>query len=326
MAPGYGKLYDRPLAHLADRIYLPLSQNQQTLPPAKSEPVRAIIPYSQPLADIVSKRFSCRSYQKRVIDPALLERIEHCCANPGPAPLAGSVRFKLVAAGGQDHDDLKGLGTYGWIRQPAGFLIGAAKNGDYSLENLGYLLEKIILLATDLGLGSCWLGGTFSRSSFAKKITLSDSESLPVVAAIGYPARSIFSRRQPITTRRKPAEDLFFAEQFGQALPARHLQSYQYPLEMVRLAPSAANKQPWRIVRTAGAWHFYLHRTPGYKNGLLARLMEFEDLQRIDMGIAMSHFAMAAGELAWRGEWRRSEPDIGRLDQGCEYIVSWIEP
>lgn len=204
-------------------------------------------------------------------------------------------------------------------------MIGAVKNGDYGLENLGYLLEKIILLATDLGLGSCWLGGTFSRSSFAKKIALTDGESLPVVAAIGYAARNIFTPRRPITARRKPAEDLFFAEHFGQAFPVRYHQSYQYPLEMVRFAPSASNKQPWRIIRTAGAWHFFLHRTPGYKNGLLARLMGFDDLQRIDMGIAMSHFAIAAEELAWQGEWRRSEPGIGRLDPNDEYIVSWIE-
>ena len=37
------------------------------------------------------------------------------------------------------------------------------------------------------------------------------------------------------------------------------------PLEMVRLAPSAVNKQPWRVVATDNAVHFYLKRSKGFE-------------------------------------------------------------
>jgi len=59
---------------------------------------------------------------------------------------------------------------------------------------------------------------------------------------------------------------------------------------MVRIAPSASNKQPWRIVKIEGAWHFFLERTKGYGDGIIFKLLKLADIQRLDMGIAMCHF------------------------------------
>ena len=57
----------------------------------------------------------------------------------------------------------------------------------YNLEDFGYLTESIILYATDLGLGTCWLGGSFTRSTFIERFPLAPSETMPAVVAIGYP-------------------------------------------------------------------------------------------------------------------------------------------
>jgi len=35
-----------------------------------------------------------------------------------------------------------------------------------NLENFGYRMELIVLHATDLELGTCWLGGTFFTQQF----------------------------------------------------------------------------------------------------------------------------------------------------------------
>ena len=51
-------------------------------------------------------------------------------------------------------------------------------------------MEKAILYATGLGLGSCWLGGTFRRSRFAERISARSDEIVPAVASLGYPAPS----------------------------------------------------------------------------------------------------------------------------------------
>ncbi|MGH4140908.1 hypothetical protein [Clostridium sp.] len=50
---------------------------------------------------------------------------------------------------------------------------------------------------------------------------------------------------------------------------------YVVPLEMVRLGPSASNKQPWRIIKDKNAYHFFLCRTKGYGvSGIAINLTE----------------------------------------------------
>jgi hypothetical protein len=93
---------------------------------------------------------------------------------------------------------------------------------------------------------------------------------------------------------------------------------------MVRLGPSASNKQPWRIVRVGEAWHFFVQRTPGYP-GRVASAFVPGDLQRVDLGIAMCHWALSAAELDLPGGWERAQPEIALPDGRTEYIASWVE-
>ena len=54
---------------------------------------------------------------------------------------------------------------------------------------------------------------------------------------------------------------------------------------MVRWAPSAVNRQPWRVVMDGEKAHFYEKRSKGYVDA------SGWDLQKVDVGIAMCHFA-----------------------------------
>jgi hypothetical protein len=92
---------------------------------------------------------------------------------------------------------------------------------------------------------------------------------------------------------------------------------------MVRIGPSASNRQPWRIIKNGGRWHLYFARTPGYRESTLVRLVTVADLQRMDMGIAMCHFELTARELGLEGEWVIDDPGIQRQDELTEYLVSW---
>jgi len=122
-----------------------------------------------------------------------------------------------------------------------------------------------------------------------------------------------------------PAEQLFFEQQFGQPLPTVAADAYAAPLEALRWAPSASNKQPWRVVRIENAFHFHLTRTPGYGKGrVLFYLLQLADLQRVDLGIAMCHFELTARELGLAGRWVVQDPNIAKPDDRTEYIVSWI--
>jgi nitroreductase len=283
--------------------------------------------FSNPVKEIIKQRFSCRTYFEKPIAEDKRQRLINFLSLSGAGPLGSPVRLNLVAATERDRNSLKGLGTYGVIRGATGFIVGAVGNGERNLEDYGYLMERAILCATDIGLGTCWLGGTFTKSRFAKKIAASDEEQVPAVTAVGYMARSRtdnWIREHAGAHHRQPWTNLFFREEFGIPLLPDESGVYKEPLEMVRIGPSASNKQPWRIIQDGKIWHFYVQRTKGYGNSFTFRLLGLADLQRVDMGIAMNHFELTANEIGLKGKWIIKEPGIKKPDRLTEYIVSWV--
>jgi hypothetical protein len=284
--------------------------------------------YSKPVTDIIQKRFSCRTYIEKPIAEEERERLSDFLSAIGAGPFGAAVRFKLIAATAQDRKALKGLGTYGFIKGATGFIVGAVGPSRKNLEDFGYTMESAILFATDMGLGTCWLGGSFTRSSFAKKISATANELVPAVTSVGYILKrgqsGVSIRQLAGGHNRQPWENLFFREKFGIPLSPDEAGPYATPLEMVRIGPSASNKQPWRIIKDGDSWHFYMQRTRGYGNSLTFKLLNIADLQRVDMGIAMCHFEMAAGELGLKGKWEIKEPEIEKPAILCEYTASWM--
>jgi hypothetical protein len=282
---------------------------------------------NKPVADIIKQRFSCREYLDRPIEEADRRFMMECLEQNRMGPFGASVRFALVAADGYNREALKGLGTYGFIKNAQGFIVGAVGQGSNNLEDYGYLLERAVLTAAGIGLGTCWLGGTFTKSSFAEKISATSTEIVPAIISVGYMAgndniRSRIRKRAG-AQHRLPWEHLFFDNVFGKAFDKKEIGAYAAVLDMVRWAPSASNKQPWRIIRSGNVWHFFLQRTQGYgKGSILFNMLKLADLQRVDMGIAMCHFEMTARELGLQGSWVVNEPKL-TLPECTEYIASW---
>ncbi len=284
--------------------------------------------YQRPVRELIEERFSCRIYLEEAIGADQQQKLREYMQKESGDPFHGQARFELVAADEQDSKALRGLSTYGFIQGGRGFIVGAMTAGEKDLEAYGYRLEEIILYATGLGLGTCWLGGTFSKSNFAKKIKMSRAESLPAVAAIGRIADEAMARQTAMRQRigadsRLAWETLFLDGKFGAPLAREKAGDYAMPLEMVRLAPSASNKQPWRVIWTEGGYHFYMQRTKGYRSPLV-KLAGVADMQRVDMGIAMCHFELAVKEAGLGGQWVVKEPEIQKQDELTEYSVSWV--
>ena len=283
------------------------------------------------VVDSIRQRFSCRKYLEKPISPEKRQKLDAFIANLPPGPFGAQAKFALVAANESDRSALKGLGTYGFIQGATGFIVGTTSGSDgKNLEDYGYQMEQIILYATSIELGTCWLGGSFTRSSFAKKINASDEALIPAVTAIGAiidieQARNGLLRRQINADQRLPWEQLFFNQGFGTPLNKETAGAYALPLEMLRIGPSASNKQPWRVLKDGRAWHFILQRTKGYRIGSLNRFLHIADIQRLDMGIAMCHFEWSARELGLSGKWIIAEPQLKMPDALTEYTVSWLE-
>ena len=282
----------------------------------------------KPVTESIKRRFSCRKFSAAAIPEEKLARLQAYAVSQKTGPFGSTLRFDLIAAAPGDLSALKGLGTYGTIQGATAFIVGATDYRGYSLEDYGFAMEDIILLATELDLGTCWLGGFFTRSSFSRRISLAEDEQIPAVTALGLiadpqKARHTLIRRQVGAFKRLPWEALFFRECFDDPLSPAEAGDFGTALEMVRWAPSASNRQPWRVVKAGRAWHFYLRRTQGYGNNLLARLMNFSDLQRVDMGIGMCHFVLTLQEQGIAGHWRIQNPAIQVPDAATEYCATW---
>jgi nitroreductase len=285
--------------------------------------------FSQPITEVIEQRYSCRTYKEMPIGAEARQRLEAYASACQRGPLGTPARFELMAATAEDSQALKGLGTYGFIRGAMGFLVGAVGPGEKDMEDFGHLMEQLVLVATDAGLGTCWLGGTFTKSRFAERLGVGEGESMPAAVSVGYVAeeRGLMDRlirRGAGAHKRLPWDRLFFDGQWGKPLSREEAGAYASPLEMVRLGPSASNKQPWRVVKDGEAWHFYLERTPGYYGGT-KRLLGLADLQRVDLGIALCHFELTARALELAGDWVVDEPGVGPAGDLVAYTASWVE-
>jgi hypothetical protein len=281
----------------------------------------ARLPIDAPISGIIKKRKSWRTYSDKPVEHDKKEQILKFISTLDKPPFSSEASFQMVDL------DLnitgKVTGTYGVIKGAKTFIVSFVKKSPGDMEDVGYLFEHIILFATAIGLDTCWMGASFSRSLFSEIISLQHDEVIPVVSPVGYKAdrRSLTDTLFHLTAgskNRKSWSALFFNRTFNLPLNPKDAGIFEMPFEMVRLAPSAVNKQPWRLILDEHAVHFFLKRTPGYEKTFTM------DLQRIDMGIAMCHFELAAMDAGIQGSWKFQKPDTSLMSNDIEYVVSWI--
>lgn len=279
--------------------------------------------FNMPIEDVIKSRHSVRTYNKKKLDGELKTELINY-ARDIKGPFSGRIRLELIDESKHTDSSNGKIGTYGIIRGAGTFIAGVVEKGEKSLEELGYCMEKLILYATSLGLGTCWLGGTFSKGGFSRIAGLKENEILPIVTPVGYPAdnRSIVEslmRRAAGSDNRKAWNELFFSENFETPMEQEAPGVFETALEMIRLAPSASNKQPWRILKKDNCFHFYLKGAKGYDKALGF------SIQRIDMGIAMCHFEMTLKEEGIKGHWVFDKTgEALAADGDMKYTISWI--
>ena len=278
--------------------------------------------FSKPASEVISRRTSWRSCTGEALDTDQRKRLDAFINEQSEGIFGDKLRFSLVAAEKGDSESLRGLGTYGFIRGASAFIIGAIDRDTDNLEDYGLRLQEIVLKATDLDLATCWLGGTFYRDRFSERIQTQEHELVPAVVSVGIPAekRNMVDhviRRVAGSRKRKAWEELFFHAESMTPLTPEGSGEYTRVLEMLRMAPSASNKQPWRLILSDNKVEFFLERTRGYRKPF------FADLQRIDMGIAMCHFEQICEEVGLQGRWQKS-PAIPHHREDWEYILTWV--
>ena len=266
------------------------------------------------IADLIRNRRSVRTFDDRevsTVDVKKLSAFVKKADNPYDIP----VEFRFL--------DAKEQKLTCPVVTGANLYVGAkARRVPHVEEAVGYSMERLVLYAQSLGIGTVWIGGTMDRGAFEKAMELGEGEIMPCISPLGYPAKKMSLResmmRKAVKAEgRLPFETLFFDGAFGVPLSAEKAGKLADPLELVRRGPSAVNKQPWRVVASEKAVHFYLKRNKGYVSEAAG------DMQKIDLGIALCHFALAAEEKGINLRFQISDPGI-TAEADTEYIASYL--
>ena len=267
------------------------------------------------LLELIKSRKSVRTFDGRPLTAEDRERLAQyieTIRNPFDIP----VRFVLLDA--KEH----GLSSP-VISGETMYAAGMVRKGPNADVAFGYSFEKFVLYARLLGIGTTWIGGTMKRELFERAAGLSEEDIMRCVSPLGYPAkkrsvRETLMRKGVGADTRQDAEKLVFDGVWGSPLVLPAGDENRELLEMVRWAPSAVNRQPWRIIARDGAFHFYKKQDKGYigdKTG---------DLQKIDLGIALCHFVTGMEAQGKKAAVEMQNPGIS-VPEGVEYIATVTE-
>jgi len=230
-----------------------------------------------------------------------------------------SIHFQLIEHESSDLRKMKN--DYGLIINHRNYILAKVTDSAESRMNYGYLLEKIVLHATAIGLDTCWMG--MFDPAFFPEVKLASTEFIPAVVIVGYAAERRTLKERAIrfavgASKRKPWDSLFFMDDFNTVLNTYQNGKYAEVLQMTRLSPSAGNTQPWRIIKEKNAdiYHFYKKIVNVNYNQ--------RGLHDVDMGICLSHFELSATCLGLEGSWMKLDMDLKPALPDIEYKISWL--
>jgi nitroreductase len=157
------------------------------------------------------------------------------------------------------------------------------KNDAVNIEKLGYYGQLLVLHATSLGLGTCWVGASFDHEFYPFDLDDTKNESIIGVITVGnvsqdYTAIEKYVRKS-MRRKNKTAEQMYISDE---PVPAWFLSG----MEAVRTAPSAVNRKSVMFT---------------YKdNAVTASVRDINAIgAALDLGIAKLHFEIGADGGVW---------------------------
>lgn len=147
--------------------------------------------------------------------------------------------------------------------------------------------EALVLEATAMGLGTCWLGAGFYPDVISRNVELKNDEAVHCVIALGK------AELPPFAPKRKPIEKICGMSE----AQLEELGAWQKEAVLAaRLAPSAMNLQPWKIT---------VDKTSVAIEEPTAVL--YKKYAQIDRGICMLHAAVGAFRAGRKAIWKKVE-------------------
>jgi nitroreductase len=162
-------------------------------------------------SEVIQKRYSVRSYKPDPVEPEKLEAILEAARLAPTAVNYQPFKVFVVKTRGRK-EKLKTVYPKEWFAE-APLILGVCVNHSecwtrrdgksYADVDAAIIMDHMILAATALGLGTCWIGA-FGRQAARELLDIKDEAWEPVVfTPLGYPGETPAKR-----TGRKPLEEL----------------------------------------------------------------------------------------------------------------------
>lgn len=258
------------------------------------------------ILEAIKERRSVRNFDGNSLSEnsrkILLNIVEH-----STSPFGGSVTIRLKKF---DIKDGYKPSTYGMIKGATDFFMLGIGNDEASSLTAGFRFEQVVLKAWQLGLGTCWIAATFKGSTFEDGNIWPEGEKLRVICPVGTAAKQSLmekvTRLSLGSKKRRPFTELFYDRDFEHPLSPKN--RFGLALEMMRLAPSSTNSQPWRAVVADDTVHFYYK--PLSKSSVL------------DCGIGICHFHETEKYQSHNGKFFKATcPPVSH--ESWKYIYSY---
>lgn len=241
--------------------------------------------------ELLLKRRSVRSYLPDSLPDRIREslRSEATFINTHEAGL----NFQLLF---DDDAPFRGfVRSYGMFRNARNYLAAVIDPTFADAEErAGFFAQQFVLAATRLGLGTCFVGGTFSRSNVNARIEV--YERIPFVVVFGMEDRRHHSIIGKLTAgmthgKKMDSEDFFLGSQTEFQEASSELPWLPVALKAVACAPSALNKRPVR-----------LHADKDEKGDMRLRAHVSDPCKfSVELGIAKCNVADVVPDGVW--EW-----------------------
>lgn len=254
----------------------------------------------------MKERRSVRSFNGKPLSPEIISDLQKTI-DDSYTLFGGNITIKLKKF------DLMGdfkPSTYGVIKGASDYFLMGIGEGEDSDLTAGFQFEQIVLKAWQLGLGTCWIAGTYKGSQFDKDEKWPQGESLKIICPVGYPEKQRLMEKMMRFTvgsnNRKPFSELFFEEDFKK--PLNDNNKFAEALRMLRIAPSSTNSQPWRALVTGDKVMFYYK--PKYP------------ISVIDCGIGLCHFYETEKFNGFNGRFVK-ETSFPNPPEDWRYLISY---
>lgn len=249
----------------------------------------------------INNRISIRTYNNDNLTDDHISQIKNIVNKERFGPFGSKVTFCLLDVSDEKLQTLGKMSSYGIIKGTNLYIASYCKPNDKDIMDYGFCFEEVILELNILGLSTCWLGGTFGRSFISDALSLPSGCVVPGISPIGLSAEKKSFTDKLVrfiakASKRKGYEELFFNVSDSKTLipidESKVDKELKTVLDGIRIAPSASNKQPWRIVILNRTLYLYWDKDEKYN----AAVKGF-NIQALDMGIAICHILKILNEL-----------------------------